>query len=162
VGSGIRASKDFWTGIIYLAAGAVGFFMAQDYPFGSGARMGPGYFPSIISCLLVIFGVIAILRSFMTVGDGINTFAWRAGLLVIGSVIAFAFLIDTLGLIAAIVAMVLLSAAASDKFRFEWKATAGLVGLIAFCSLVFVKGLGVPMLLVGPWLQAFVPAWLGG
>ena len=76
--------------------------------------------------------------------------------------LAFDFLIDTLGLIAAIVAMVLLSAAASEKFRFEWKATVGLVGLIAFCSLVFVKGLGVPMLLVGPWLQAFVPAWLGG
>ncbi len=161
MGSGIRAPRDFWAGIIYLAAGTTGFFMAQDYPFGSGARMGPGFFPSIISCLLMIFGVIATLRSFMTDGEGIRTFAWRAGLLVIGSVLAFAFLIDTLGLIAAIVAMVLLSAAASEKFRFEWKATVGLVGLIAFCSLVFVKGLGVPMLLVGPWLQAVVPAWLG-
>jgi len=123
--------------------------------------MGPGYFPSIISCLLMIFGVIALLRSFTTDGSAISTIAWRAGILVIGSVLAFAVLIDTLGLIAAIVAMVLLSAAASDKFRFEWKATVGLIGLIAFCSLVFVKGLGVPMLLVGPWLQAIVPGWLG-
>jgi hypothetical protein len=161
VRSGIRAPKDFWTGIIYFAAGTAGFFMAQEYPVGSGARMGPGFFPSIISCLLMIFGVIAILRSFTTNGGVIGTVAWRAVILVLGSVLAFAILISTLGLIAAIVAMVLLSAAASEKFRFEWTATVGLVGLIAFCSLVFVKGLGVPMLLVGPWLHALMPAWLG-
>ena len=53
------------------------------------------------------------------------------------------------------------SAAASEKFRFEWKATVGLVGLIAFCSLVFVKGLGVPIHLIAPWLKALLPAWLG-
>jgi hypothetical protein len=46
---------------------------------------------------------------------------------------------------------VLMSAAASSKFRFEWTATAGLIGLIVFCSVVFVKGLGVPMPLLGSW-----------
>jgi hypothetical protein len=110
----------------------------------------------------MIFGVIAIMRSFAIDGDMIRAVAWRQVILVVGSVIAFALLIDSAGLTVAIVAMVLLSAAASAKFRFEWKATVGLIGLIAFCSLVFVKGLGVPMLLIGPWLQALLPAWLGG
>lgn len=55
-----------------------------------------------------------------------------------------------------------MSAAASEKFRFEWTATAGLVGLVVFCSVVFVQGLGVPMPLVETWLQPILPAWLGG
>jgi hypothetical protein len=160
VGLGIRAPKDFWAGTIYFATGVAGFLIGQEYSFGSGARMGPGYFPSVVSCLLMFFGVIAILRSFMTGGDVISAFAWRAVMLVIGSVLAFAFLINTAGLVAAITVLVLMSAAASEKFRFEWKATVGLVGLIAFCSLVFVKALGLQILLVGPWLKAILPAWL--
>jgi Tripartite tricarboxylate transporter TctB family len=156
----IRAPKDFWAGVIYFATGLAGFLIGQEYSFGSGARMGPGYFPSIISCLLIFFGVIAIFRSLMSDGTVISAFAWWAVMLVIGSVVAFALLINTAGLIAAISVLVLLSAAASEKFRFEWKATVGLVGLIAFCSLVFVKGLGVPIHLIGPWLKALLPAWL--
>jgi hypothetical protein len=105
--------------------------------------------------------VIAIFRSLMSDGTVISAFAWWAVMLVIGSVVAFALLINTTGLIAAISVLVLLSAAASEKFRFEWKATVGLVGLIAFCSLVFVKGLGVPIHLIAPWLKALLPAWLG-
>ncbi len=65
----IRAPKDFWAGVIYFATGLAGFLIGQEYSFGSGARMGPGYFPSIISCLLIFFGVIAIFRSFMSDGS---------------------------------------------------------------------------------------------
>jgi hypothetical protein len=53
----------------------------------------------------------------------------------------------------ALLALVLLSAAASEKFRFDWWAVLGLVGLIAFCSLVFVNGLGVPAPLIGSWFE---------
>ena len=75
---------------------------------------------------------------------------------------AFGILLPTAGLVIAMLVMVLMSAAASEKFRFEWAATAGLVVLVVFCSLVFVKGLGVPMPLVGFWLQPIMPAWLAG
>ena len=45
-------------------------------------------------------------------------------------------------------------AAASVKFRFEWKATLLALVLVAFCALVFVKGLGLPMPLFGSWFGA--------
>ena len=124
--------------------------------------MGPGYFPFVISCLLLLFGVITVVRSFLTDGEPVGALAWRAIALVIGSVVAFGILLPTAGLVIAMLVMVLMSAAASEKFRFEWAATAGLVVLVVFCSLVFVKGLGVPMPLVGSWLQPIMPAWLGG
>jgi hypothetical protein len=47
--------------------------------------------------------------------------------------------------------LVLASAAASPEFRFQWSAIIGLIGFIAFCALVFVKGLGVPLPLLGSW-----------
>src|SRR5215207_6382426 len=98
--------------------------------------MGPGYFPVVISCLLILFGVITLVRSFLTDGEPVGTFAWKAILLVIGSVVVFGLLLPTAGLVMAMTVMVLMSAAASEKFRFEWKATLGLIGLVVFCSLV--------------------------
>ncbi len=162
MGSIIRAPKDFWTGVIYLSVGVLGILVGREYSFGSAGRMGPGYFPFVISCLLLVFGAITVVRSFLTTGEPVGALAWKAIVLVIGSVVAFGILLPTAGLVIAMLVMVLMSAAASEKFRFEWAATAGLVGLVVFCSLVFVKGLGVPMPLVGTWLQPVMPAWLGG
>jgi hypothetical protein len=62
VGSIIKAPKDFWTGVIYLGVGALGILVGREYSFGSAGRMGPGYFPFYISCLLLVFGVVTVVR----------------------------------------------------------------------------------------------------
>jgi hypothetical protein len=147
----IRAPKDFWTGVVYLTVGLFGIMIGREYSFGSAGRMGPGYFPFVISCLLVLFGLVSIFRSLRVAGDPVEPFAWKPMLLVIGAVFAFGLLISTAGLIIAMLTMVLMSAAASEKFGFDWKAVLGLFALIAFCSLVFVKALGVPLPLLGSW-----------
>ena len=157
----IRAPKDFWIGAIYLAAGATGFIVGREYSFGSSARMGPGYFPTVVSSLLIVFGVLAIARSFITGGPAIGSIPWKALILVTGSVCTFAFLLNTAGFVVAVVIMALLSAAASEKFRLESRALLGLAALVVLCALVFIKGLGVPMPLVGSWLQPMILAWLG-
>ena len=113
--------------------------------------MGPGYFPLLISCLLVLFGLVSIVRSLRVTGEPVEPFAWKPMFLVVGAVFAFGLLINTAGLIVSLLVTVLMSAAASEKFSFDWKATLGLAALIAFCSLVFVKGLGVPLPLYGSW-----------
>ena len=150
----IRNPKDFWTGIIYLVFGGFAFWIARDYGMGTASRMGPGYFPTVLSSLLMLFGVIAIVRSFIVPGEPIGEFAWKAAVLVLLATLLFGFLIIRGGLIAALLALVLVSASASDKFKFDWKAALGLGLLVAFCSLVFVKGLGVPMPLLGTWFDS--------
>jgi hypothetical protein len=148
--------------MIYLAMGVAGFVISRDYSFGSAGRMGPGYFPNVIAGLLVLFGAIALVRSFLQAGEPIGSIPWKALILILGAVVSFGFLLPTMGLVVAMVVLVLLSAAASDKFRFEWRAVLGLIALVVFCSVVFVKGLGVPMPLVGSWLEPVLPHWLGG
>ena len=67
--SAIKAPKDFGAGILYIAFGAVGFYIARDYGFGQASRMGPGYFPSVLSGLLLAFGLVAVIRSFIKPGE---------------------------------------------------------------------------------------------
>ena len=141
----ILAPKDFWLGIAYLVLGSAGIWYSLEYPMGTAARMGPGYLPRLISGLLVVFGVTSLVRSVRVSGEPVGSFAFRPLLCVLGGVLAFAILGERAGLVAAIFALVLISATGSSEFRFQWTAILGLVGFIAFCALVFVKGLGVPM-----------------
>jgi len=55
------------------------------------------------------------------------------------------------GLVISILVVALVSAAGSEKFRLDWKALALLLGFVAFCVAVFVKGLGVPLPVLGTW-----------
>lgn len=150
----VKGPQDFWTGILYLTVGGAAALIAQDYNMGSAARMGPGYFPIALSSLLMLFGLTALVRSFLRPGQAIGAIAWKPVVLVPGAVVLFATLLKTAGLIVALLVLILASAAASSRFRFEVRATLAMIGLIAFCSLVFVKGLGVQMPLLGSWFGA--------
>ncbi len=147
----IRNPKDFWAGTIYAAVGLGAFLIARGYAFGSGARMGPGYFPSVLSILLALFGLAAIVRSIVTEGEPVGAIAWKPLLLITGGTVLFGLLLPTAGFLIALPVFGLISAAASEQFRFDWRALLGLMALVAFCALVFVQGLGVPMPLLGTW-----------
>jgi len=147
----IKNQKDFGAGVLYVAFGAVGYYIARDYGMGQASRMGPGYFPTVLSVLLMLFGFAAVIRSFIAPGEGIGGFAWKPTLFVVGSNVVFGLLLIPAGLIIALIALCLISAAGSHYFKFEWKAVGALVLLVVFCALVFVKGLGVPMPLLGTW-----------
>jgi hypothetical protein len=148
----IRNPRDFWAGAIYLALAAVAIWIGGDYQHGTSARMGPGYFPVALGSILAILGVIAIGRSFVRPGEAISAFAWRALILVLGSTVLFGLLLPRLGVLVALPCLIVVGALASRHSRLNATSIAALVGLVAFCVLVFVKGLGVPMPLFGTWL----------
>jgi len=156
----INNPKEFWLGAVYLLCGAYAMRLAADYPLGTAGRMGPGYFPTVIASLLILFGTISAVRSLVTSGDPIRIVAIKPLLLITAAVVAFGFLLNTAGLVIAMAVLILMSAAASQAFRFQWTATVGIIGLILFCSLIFVKALGVPMPLIGEWIAPLL-AWLG-
>lgn len=153
--SRITSPKDFWTGLIYIAFGAAALWIGADYRLGTAGRMGPGYFPKVLAWLLLILGAVSLVRSVMSKGDPVGRVALKPLMLLSLACLLFGAFINTAGLIVALLALVLVSAAASQEFRLDWRAALGLVGLIVFCALVFVKGLGVPMPIVGPWLEPY-------
>ncbi|WP_370262892.1 tripartite tricarboxylate transporter TctB family protein [Limnobacter sp.] len=143
--------RDFWAGLLYLIAGAAAFYIAIDYEMGSAVSMGPGYFPKVLSVLLMAIGAISLVRSFLVEGEPVVGFAFGKSLYIALSVLVFALLAEGAGMAVAVAAVFMVSAVASSFFN--WKQAALIAGGAAlFCSLVFVKGLGVPLPIFGPWL----------
>jgi hypothetical protein len=146
----IRNAKDFWTGLIYVFFGATATLVARDYGMGTAVKMGPAYFPTILGGLLVGIGVISVIRSFIIPGAPIGRFAFKGLTLVSVSALVFGFLVRRAGLAVALPLLVIISAYASTRFR--WRPTLLLAaGLTVFCALVFLKGLGIPLPIIGPW-----------
>lgn len=149
----ITNQKDFWTGVLYIGFAAVALWIGRGYAFGSASRMGPGYFPRVLAGLLIFFGVLALVRGLRTSAPPIGKVAWRAAAIVLFSMVAFGLLLERAGLLIALVVLILGSASASPRFRFEWRAALLAIGLVVFCVLVFIKGLNLPMPLFGSWFN---------
>jgi len=146
----IRSDKDLWAGLIYVFFGAIAIIIGRDYPMGTAFKMGPAYFPIILGGLLMFIGVISVFRSFVLPATPIGGFSLGGLAFVSVSIFIFGFLARRAGLAVALPLLVVISAYASAKFR--WGPTLGIaVGLTVFCALVFVKGLGIPLPLLGPW-----------
>ena len=145
-----RNPKDFWTGLIYLFVGCGALIISRDYDMGTALKMGPAYFPTILSVLLMGIGIISVLRSFLKSGSPIGVVAWKGLVLIVASTILFGMIVRGAGLIIALPLLVIVSASASA--RFSWKTTlAEAVGITVFCIVVFLKGLGVPLPILGSW-----------
>jgi fumarate reductase subunit C len=147
----IRNPRDFWAGVIYLALAAVALWIGRNYSLGSSARMGPGYFPVVLGSILAVFGIVSVGRSLLRPGEAITAFAWRPLVLVLGSVALFGLLLDRVGVLIALPCLIIVSALASRQSQINATSVSALVGMVAFCVVVFVKGLGVPMPLLGTW-----------
>lgn len=147
----IRSPRDFWAGAIYIAFGAAAVLVGRDYPLGSGARMGPGYFPAMLGWLLMAIGAAALARALLRPGSPIGVIAWRPLALVIGGTVLFGLLLRPAGAVAALAVLLVASALASRQSRPDLPTALAFAGLIAFCVVVFIKGLGVPMPIVGSW-----------
>lgn len=146
----VRNAKELWVGLIYVAVGAVAIYLAQDLDMGKAGRMGPAYFPTVLSCLLIGIGMISLVRSCLRPGTPVGAFALRGLVLVTLSIVLFGVLVRGAGLAVALPVTVFVSSAASVKFR--WKSTfLAATGITVFCVLVFLKGLGVPLPVLGPW-----------
>ena len=147
----IRSTKDFWTGVIYIAFGACTIIIARDYGMGTALKMGPAYFPTILGGLLVLIGAIAMIRAFIVEGTPIGALAVKPLAILLGSIVLFGFIVRGVGLLVALPLLVLLSASASIYFRLLLTLALA-AGLTVFCIMIFVQGLGVPLPIIGPWL----------
>jgi len=124
----IKSQKDFFSGLMFLVVGAAFAWGATSYSVGTGARMGPGYFPLLLGVLLAILGGVVMFYSLVVEtpnGDKVGSFAWRPIGYILGSNLAFGILLGglpsiklpSMGLIVAIYALVLISSKAGDNYR---------------------------------------------
>src|SRR5256885_5695353 len=113
----IRHPKDFWAGLIFIAFGIAAIVIGSNYPLGTAARMGPGYFPRILGILLILLGAALTLRALRLKGEPVPRWKWRPTLVVLGSVVAFGLIVTHLGLVLSTVALIVAASWASKEFR---------------------------------------------
>lgn len=144
----IRNPKDFWTGVVFIGFGLAFLLVAQDYHLGSARRMGPAYFPTILSCVLMLIGLAAAIRSLFGRGSPVGAFALKPMALVAISTVLFGLMVRDFGMVITIFLMIMVSAYAS--VHFSWRSAALLgVAMAAFCVAVFDYGLGLSIPVIG-------------
>lgn len=145
-----RNPKDFWTGLIYIFVGSAALIISRDYDMGTAVKMGPAYFPTILSVLLIGIGIVSVLRSLFKSGSPIGAVAWKGLILIVASTLLFGVIVRGAGVVIALPLLVIVSASASA--RFSWKTSiAEAAGITLFCIVIFLKGLGVPLPILGSW-----------
>lgn len=147
-----RNAKDFWTGLVYVLIGSAAFYLSRDYGMGTAVKMGPAYFPTVLSCLLILIGSISIIRSFVKDGSPIGTVAVKGLALVTLSIVLFGVLARTAGMAIALPVMILVGAYGSTRFKWRYAIPLA-IGITLFCILIFRVGLGVPLPIFGSWFD---------
>ena len=126
----IKSQKDFFSGLMFAIIGAGFAWGATSYSVGTGARMGPGYFPMLLGILLAILGAFTVFYSLVEHtedGDKVGKFVWRPIIYILGSNVAFGVLlaglpslgVPAMGLIVAIYALVIIASKAGDSFNLK-------------------------------------------
>jgi Tripartite tricarboxylate transporter TctB family len=145
-GPTIRDQRAFASGLLFVAFATFFFVVALNYPAGTAARMGPGYFPRLLAIVLAAIGLAVMLGAVRRAAERQALRRWdMKGLAwVTGSVILFALLLFPFGLVASLFVLIMVSSKASPEFT--WRgALANAAILIALCLVVFVFGLGLQL-----------------
>ena len=136
----IRHPKDFWSGVLFILIGVGAIALAAKYNLGTAARMGPGYFPRILGILMILLGAILALRSFRIQGPPLPPWKLRPTVVVLGSVVLFGAIVQSVGVAISTVVLIVAASAASSEFRPLESLIAGVL-LSALAVGVFVVGL---------------------
>ena len=151
----IKSQKDFFSGLLFMAAGTAFGWGATDYRLGTSAHMGPGYFPLLCSLILALIGLAVCIKSLAVEtadGDRIGRWAPRPLVFIVLANMVFGILlggwpalgIPAFGFVPATVATILVAAGAGPRFRLR-EATVLATVLALGSWLVFVQGLGMQL-----------------
>lgn len=135
--------------------GATVFFLSWSYDIGQLRRMGPGYFPMLLGATLCVFALLIALQDAkerMSRNERSRTTSlsypvlrlrWRPLCMPLLAILVFASLLESAGLVPAVVASV---AAAGYAERSNLPGVIAVIAAVTavFTSVVFVQLLGIP------------------
>jgi Tripartite tricarboxylate transporter TctB family len=149
VGEGGRyVKRDYYAGGLVSLVGAFVALNALNYQIGSLTRMGPGMFPLVLGILLAALGVLIAVNAGEVEGDSLDHLAddaspypdVRGGVAIVGGMIAFIFLTQTIGFVGGTFACVFLAAIGDRKSTWIGSVVLSVV-VTVIGVLVFIYGL---------------------
>ena len=153
----IKSQKDFFSGLLFIVVGVAFAWGATTYNVGTGARMGPGYFPLILGICMAILGAFILFESMVieTVdGDKIGSWAWKPLFFIIAANLLFGLLLAGLpsigfpafGLILAIYALTFVASLAGEEFSFKAVfVLATILSIMSYAAFILLLKLQFPV-----------------
>jgi len=144
-------SKDFLSGLMFIAFGLIALYFGQKLALGTPVRMGPGYVPRMLSLILLGLGVIICIVALVAGSEPVEKPKLKPiGLVTVG-VICFALLFERAGLLPALVVLILIASLANDEFKLI-EVIGNMIVLAVLCTVVFKVGLGMNISIIrGVW-----------
>lgn len=143
----VKAPQDFGAAIVIMLIGLAGLYFGADLTMGTASRMGPGYFPRLLSWLIVAVGAFVGLRSLTIEGASIEAPYFRPILFVCAAIIVYGYMMAWFGLFPTAIVMAIVAAYARRHVNLL-ETIAFAVGMSVFTVLIFVYALGQPL---PPW-----------
>jgi hypothetical protein len=149
----IKNGRDFVGGVTMICVGLLFIWFGRDLDVGNSFQMGPGYFPVMLSLLLMLIGGLIIVQSMMVDGGDLEPeiWNWRVYAMVIAAPIGFGLVLAGLGL-APTMFLLIVGVASASRYA-NWRHSILLGLFLATCSvLLFTKLLSLPVSAFGPWV----------
>ena len=140
----LRGSADLYLGLLLLIISAVSISYITNLEIGTVRRMGSGFFPLALAVILAGFGVVLVIRGIKFTGAAVGSISLRPLLIILLSFVAFALLIDRIGLVCAIFAQIAVGHFASTETKVSQSIMFGIV-LAAISAGIFVGLLKMPV-----------------
>ena len=153
----IKSQKDFFSGLLFTAVGVAFAWGATKYSLGTGARMGPGYFPTMLGVLMVVLGGVITFKAMVVEtedGDKVGSWAWKPLLFIIAANLLFGLMLGGLpsikfpafGLIVGIYVLTFVASLAGEEFKFKEVAVlATILAIMSYLAFIVLLKLQFPV-----------------
>jgi hypothetical protein len=146
----LSKNKDLWAGAMLIATGAATMIIARNYAFGTTLRMGPGYFPTVLGGILILFGLYLVVSGLRSNDEIQGSWPLRAMIVLPLALVLFGVLMTHAGFLPALLVLIFGSALAGPQFRLVEVLLLSAALSVASVAL-FVWGLGLPYPLIADY-----------
>ncbi|HYD06652.1 MAG TPA: tripartite tricarboxylate transporter TctB family protein [Reyranella sp.] len=144
-------SKDFLSGLLFIAFGVAALYYGRNLAMGTAVRMGPGYVPHMLAYIMIGLGMLIAVVALVTAAEPVDVPKWKPITLVTIGIFVFAALFERAGLFPALVALILIASLAGEEFKLT-EVLANMAVLTALCIAVFKIGLSMNISIIrGVW-----------
>jgi Tripartite tricarboxylate transporter TctB family len=144
------SNKDLLAGAMLIATGAATMIIARNYAFGTTLRMGPGYFPTVLGGILILFGLYLVVSGLRSNDEIQGSWPLRAMIVLPLAFVLFGVLMTHAGFLPALLVLIFGSALAGPQFRLvEVLLLSAALSVVSVA--LFVWGLGLPYPLIADY-----------
>jgi hypothetical protein len=140
----VKGPRDLGSSFVMVLIGVAGLYFGAELTMGTAGRMGPGYFPRLLSWLIIAIGIGVGSMALTVEGPPIDPPKFRPISFVLLSIVVFGYMMAYVGLIVTAFVMVLVAALARQEFKLGETIVLGLLMAVG-TAVIFVYGLGQPL-----------------